>query len=422
MNFENHKGRKRVVVTGTGVLSPIGNDSESFWQALLKGENGAAVIQAFDPSNSKVKIAAELKSFDAEEHFSRRDARRMDRSTQIGLVASREAIKMSKLDQYEGDPYRVGTILGTGIGGFSTIQDELVKYGAEGPRFISPLFVPTFISNITSGRIAMEYPFYGANYIVTTACASATHAIGEAFQKITNGYLDICITGGYEAAICESAIGGFANMTALSTEENPEFASRPFDKDRDGFLMGEGAGILVLESLESAVKRGANILAEITGYGATTDGYHITSPDPEGTGDAKAINLALEDAGKAVEALDYVNAHGTSTPLNDHYESIALKKALGQHAYAIPVTSIKGNTGHLLGAAGGIEAISCIYMIRDSIIPKTRGLVASDENCDLDYVPGENRQHEINLAISNNLGFGGQNAVICIEKFQENTL
>lgn len=419
MNFKNHKGRERVVVTGTGVVSPIGLDSNSFWTGLVAGANGAAEITAFDPAESKVKLAAELKAFDPMDYFNRKDVRRMDRSTQVGIIATREAVKMAGLESYDGDPYRAGTILGTGIGGFITIQDELKNYHIKGPRFISPLFIPTFIANMTPGRIAMEFPFYGANYTVTSACASATHAIGEAFQKITNGYLDVCITGGFEAVINESAIAGFANMTALTTETDPELASRPFDRERSGFLMGEGAGILVLESLESAVKRGAHVLAEITGYGATADGYHITSPDPEGKGDGMAITLALQDAGRNPEEVDYVNAHGTSTPLNDKYETIAMKNALGQRAYEIPISSIKGNTGHLLGAAGAVEAIATIKMIEDSLVPRVRGLVNKDEACDLDYVLGENRSHSISLALSNNLGFGGQNAVVCIEKYQE---
>lgn len=419
MNFLNHKGRNRVVLTATGVLSPIGQTSETFWEGLKNKANGAAPLKCFDATNFKATLAAELKDFKPEEHFARKDIRRMDRTTMVTLVAVREALTKSGLALEEMDPYRMGVILGSGIGGYTTVENEMLKFAEKGDRVISPLYVPMFISNMTPGRIAMEYPIYGDNYIVATACASATHAIGEAFRKITNGYLDMCVTGGFEAPIAPSSVGGFANMTALTTQTDPEIASRPFDRDRDGFLIGEGAGILILESLENAVKRGATIIAEVTGYGATADGFHITSPDPEGKGDAKALSLALEDAGRKPEEVDYINAHGTSTPLNDKYETIAIKRALGARAYEIPITSIKGNTGHLLGAAGAVEAIATAFILRDGVIPPTRGLVNPDPECDLDYVPGELRQADVRVALTNNLGFGGQNGVLCLEKYTE---
>ncbi len=418
MNLLNRKGKRRVVITGTGVISPIGNTSEAYWQALLKGANGAAPTKAFDASNFKSTLAAEVKDFKAEDHFNRKEIRRMDLSTQFALVATKEAIVNSGVVLEDYDPFRMGVILGTGIGGYTTMENEVLKYAEKGEKIISPLYVPMFIGNITPGRVAMEYPLYGANYIVTTACASGTHAIGEAFQKISNGYLDLCVTGGFEAPLSPTSIGGFVNMTALTTQSDPELASRPFDKDRDGFLPGEGAGILVLESLEQALARGANILAEVTGYGATVDGYHITSPHPEGRGDSLAMLQAIADAGLEPSDVDYINAHGTSTPLNDKYETVAIKKALGQRAYEIPITSIKGNTGHLLGAAGAIEAIATAYILRDGLIPPVRGLVNKDEACDLDYVIGSVRETSAKVALSNSLGFGGQNGVVCLEKFE----
>lgn len=419
MNYTDHKGRRRVVLSAAGVMSPIGLDVKSFWEGLKNKANGADKIRAFDASGLKAVLSAELKGFDPENYFSRKEVRRMDRSTQVALVAVREALANAGLVLEDYDPFRLGVVLGTGIGGYTTMEEEICKYTERGAGRISPLYVPTFISNMTAGRIAMEYPIFGANYIVTTACASATHAIGEAFHKVRDGYLDLVITGGFEAPISPTSVGGFVNMTALTTQTDPEIASRPFDRDRDGFLIAEGAGILILESLECAVSRGADIICEVTGYGATADGYHITSPDPEGKGDAKALQLALEDAGRRPQDVDYINAHGTSTPLNDKYETLAIKRALGQRAYEIPVTSIKGNTGHLLGAAGAVEAIATAYMLKEGVIPPTRGLVHPDPECDLDYVPSELRRADIKLALSNNLGFGGQNAVLCLEKYEE---
>lgn len=419
MNYLNHKGRRRVVITATGVISPIGNNSEAYWRGLKNGANGAAPISAFDASEFKCTLAAEVKNFNPEDYFSRKEVRRLDRSTQFALAAVKEAIESSGLKLEDYDPFRMGVILGTGIGGYITMETEIGKYFDKGEKVISPLYIPMFISNMTSGRVAMEYPIYGVNYAIATACASSTNAIGEAFQKITNGYLDICVTGGFEAPIRPSAIGGFVNMTALTTQTDPELASRPFDRDRDGFLSGEGAGILILESLESAVQRGAKIIAEITGYGATADGYHITSPHPEGRGDSRALLMAIEDAGHKPEEIDYINAHGTSTPLNDKYETIAIKQALGARAYEIPITSIKGNTGHLMGAAGAIEAIATAFILRDGVIPPIRGLVNKAEECDLDYVYGQARPSDARVALSNSLGFGGQNGVICLEKYEE---
>ncbi len=419
MNYLNHKGRMRVVITGTGVISPIGNSTAAFWQGLLEGANGAAPIKAFDATGYRCTLAAEVKDFRAEDYFPRKEARRMDLSTQYALAATKEALGDADIRLEDYDPYRLGVVLGTGIGGYTTMEAEVLKYAERGARVVSPLYVPMFIGNMTSGRVAMEYPIYGANYIVTTACASGTNAIGEAFQKITNGYLDVCVTGGFEAPISPTSIGGFDNMTALTTQSDPELASRPFDRDRDGFLSGEGAGILILESLESAVKRGATILAEVTGYGATADGYHITSPHPEGKGDGKALSLAIEDAGLKPEDVDYINAHGTSTPLNDKYETVAIKRALGDHAHNIQITSIKGNTGHLLGAAGAVEAIATAYILKEGVIPPIRGLKHPDPECDLDYVHGEVRPTEAKVALSNSLGFGGQNGVVCLQKYEE---
>ncbi len=418
MDYLNHKGRRRVVITGTGVISPIGNNSEAYWQGLLNGANGAAPTKAFDATNFKSTLAAEVKGFQPEDYFSRKEIRRMDLSTQFALAATKEAIENSAIRLEDYDPFRMGVILGTGIGGYTTMENEVLKYAEKGERVISPLYVPMFIGNITPGRIAMEYPIYGTNYIVTTACASGTHAIGEAFHKIADGYLDLCVTGGFEAPLAATSIAGFVNMTALTTQTDPELASRPFDRDRDGFLAAEGAGILILESLEQALARGATIFAEVTGYGASADGYHITSPHPEGRGDSRAMLQAIADAGREPSEIDYINAHGTSTPLNDKYETVAIKKALGERAYEIPITSIKGNTGHLLGAAGAIEAIATAFILKEGLIPPIRGLVNKDEVCDLDYVMGDVRPTEAKVALSNSLGFGGQNSVVCLEKYE----
>ncbi len=423
MNFLSRKGKRRVVITGAGALTPIGNNVEDFWNGLLEGKNGADTIQAFplEIEGLQVELAAEIKDFNPKDHFEHKEIRRMDKATVFGLYATRQAVENSKINFEDFDPYRVGVIYGTGIGGYTSIEEQVTKFVEtnKSSRSISPFFIPKYISNMTSGRVAMEYPVRGTNYVLSTACASSTHAIGEAFHRIADGYLDVALTGGFEATISETAMVAFDNMTALTRNTDKETASRPFDKDRSGFLMGEGAVVLVIESLESAVNRGADILAEITGYGATSDGYHITSPDPTGEGNSMAIKIALDDAGLNPEDVDYYNAHGTSTPLNDKYEAQALTIALGDRASEIPVSSIKGNTGHLLGAAGAAEVLASAFVLRDGIVPKTRGTVNQDPEINLDVVYGENREVDVKVALSNNLGFGGQNATLVIERFED---
>lgn len=420
MNFTSRTGKRRVVITGAGAITPVGNSVEEFWESLLEGRSGTGEITTFDYTKTNVSLAAEVKDFNPKDHFDHKEIRRTDKATRLGIVAARQAFENSGLDFTEYDPYMMGIMYGSGIGGYNAIEEEILNYAASdrNPRNISPFFIPKYISNMTPGKIAMEYPIFGDNMTVTTACASSTHAIGEAFHKIANGYLDMALAGGSESTVTETAVVAFDNMTALSRNQDPETASRPFDQDRDGFLMGEGAVLLVLETLEGAVKRGANILAEITGYGATTDGYHITSPDPTGKGDSAAIKKAIKDAGLTADDIDYFNAHGTSTPLNEKYEVIALKKALGERASQIPITSIKGNTGHLLGAAGAAEALASALILQTGIIPKTRGTQNLDPEFDVDVVFGENRETDAKIALSNNLGFGGQNGVLVIEKYE----
>ena len=409
---------RRVVVTGTGVISPVGNSSEQFWHNLTSGFLGIGVLDAFDISEFEVSVAAQVRDFDPLQYMDRKEARRMDRYCQFAVAAAHEAMGMSGMSVAEYGTDRVGVIIGTGVGGLETMQTEYKKlFVGGGPSRISPLFVPMMISNMAAGKIAMIYGCRGANYCVTTACATGTHSIGEAFHAIKFGIIDACITGGAEAPIAPIAIAGFTNMTALTTEKDPTRASTPFDINRSGFVIGEGAGILILESLEHARNRGAHIICEIVGYGATADAYHITSPDPEGEGVILALKLAMEEAGVEPAQIDYINAHGTSTPLNDKYETLAIKKALGEAAYNTRISSTKSMTGHLLGAAGAIEAMATIFAIRDNIIPPTIGLLEADPECDLDYVPNQSVKAPVQVALSNSLGFGGQNGVLCFKKY-----
>jgi len=367
-----------------------------------------------------VKLAAEVKDFDPMLYMDRKEARRMDRYCQFAVAAAKEAVDSSGIVFGNMDPFEVGVIIGTGVGGLHTMQtqyEELLLKG--GPDRISPLFIPMMISNMAAGRVSMNYGLKGANYCVTTACASGAHAIGEAFRLIKHGYLKAAITGGAEAPITPIALGGFSNMKALNLTDDPDRASLPFDLDRGGFVIAEGAGIVVLETMEGAVARGATILAEVAGYGATADAYHITSPDPEGAGAAQAMRLAMKEAGVTPEEVSYINAHGTGTDLNDKYETLAIKAALGDAAYKTAVSSTKSVTGHLLGAAGGVEAIACALAIRDGIIPPTIGLTTPDPQCDLDYTPNKARAAKITVALSNSLGFGGQNASLLFRKVEE---
>lgn len=406
----------RVVITGIGTVSPIGNDVQSFWDSMTNNRSGIAEIKKFDAENTGIRVAAEVKNFDPTLTMDRKEYKRMDLFSQYGVAAAAEALEMSGYN-IEENPYRVGTLVSSGIGGLIEIENGIRKMIDKGPKRVPPLFVPMTIGNMGAGNISMKFGARGISLDIVTACASATNSIGEAFLKIQNGLLDACFAGGTEGTINEIGISGFAALTALSTNEDPSKASRPFDKDRDGFVMGEGAGILFLESLESAQKRGATILAEVVGYGSNSDAYHMTAPLPDGSGAGEAMKTAIDMAGITAEDIDYINAHGTSTPTNDSGETVAIKYALGDHAYNIPISSSKGHFGHLLGAAGGVEAVAIVKALQEGFVPATLGLENADEDCDLDYVPKAGRQQDIRYALSNSLGFGGHNAVLCFKRW-----
>lgn len=407
---------QRVVVTGLGTVSPIGNNVAAFWDSMRHDKGGIAPITKFDHSGSSVAVAGEVKDFDPSPVLDRRETQRMDFFSQYAVVASVEAVKDSGY-QIEDNAHRVGVLVSSGIGGLIEIEKGIRKMIEKGAKRIPPLFVPLTIGNMASGNISMKLGIKGPSLDIVTACASATNSIGEAFLKIKTGLLDACLAGGAEATICEIGIGGFAALTALSTNQDPATASRPFDKDRDGFVMGEGAGVLFLESLESAQARGAHIYAELVGYGANSDAYHMTAPTPDGSGAGECIKQALAMAGLSAEDVDYINAHGTSTPTNDKGETQAIKYALGDAAYKVAVSSSKGHFGHLLGGAGGVEAIVCVKALEEGFVPATLGLENPEEGCDLDYVPGHGRQQDIQVALSNSLGFGGHNAVLAFKRW-----
>ncbi|MRJ48141.1 beta-ketoacyl-ACP synthase II [Fundicoccus ignavus] len=407
---------KRVVITGMGTVSPIGNNVEDFWGNLRDGNTGVAPITRFDASQTGVSVAAEVKDFDPTLTMDRKEYKRMDLFSQYGVAASVEAHKMSGYD-IEANAHRVGVLVSSGIGGLVEIENGIRKMISKGPKRVPPLFVPLTIGNMGAGNISMKLGAKGVSLDIVTACASATNSIGEAFLKIQAGLLDAAFAGGAEGTINEIGIAGFAALTALSTNEDPKTASRPFDKDRDGFVMGEGAGVVFLESLESAQARGANILAEVVGYGTNSDAYHMTAPSPDGSGAGEAMKSAISMAGIEPEQVDYINAHGTSTPTNDSGETVAIKYALGDHAKKVAISSSKGHFGHLLGAAGGVEAIACVKALQEGFVPATLGLENVDPSCDLDYVPGEGRQQELNYVLSNSLGFGGHNAVLCFKRW-----
>jgi 3-oxoacyl-[acyl-carrier-protein] synthase II len=407
---------QRVVITGAGTVSPIGNDVSTFWDNMKAGKSGIGPIESFDPSETNVSVAAEVKDFNPKDTMGRKEYSRMDRFSQFGVAASVEALNNSGYDM-EANAERVGVIVGSGIGGLLAIQDGIDKMRDKGPKRVTPLFVPMTIGNMGAGNISMKVGARGTSLDIVTACASATNSIGEAFLKIRSGELDACFAGGTEATINEIGIAGFDVLTALSTSDDPKTASRPFDKDRDGFVMGEGAGILFLESLESAEARGAEILGEVVGYGSTSDAYHMTAPRPDGSGAGEAMKKALAMADIQPEDIDYVNAHGTSTPTNDSAETESIKYALGDHAYKVPVSSSKGFFGHLLGAAGGVEAVAVMKALQDGFVPATLGLETPDEACDLDYVQGEGRSEAITYAMSNSLGFGGHNAILVFKRW-----
>ena len=410
--------KKRVVITGLGAITPIGKNVLESWNSIKQKKCGIDEITLFDASNFKTKLDAEVKEYDQLEYFDLKQAKRLDRSSQFAIIAAREAIADSKIERKNTDFDRVGIFVSSGIAGLTTIQNQCEAYFEKGNKRISPMFIPMSIANMPSGNIAIEFGFKGESMGIVTACASSTHSIGEAYKTIIMGQEDIVIAGGTESSICEVGVAGFENMKALSSSTDKNRASIPFDKERNGFVMGEGAGVVVLEELEHALKRNANIYAEIIGYGATTDAYHITSPCPDGDGAKKAMIRAIENANINSNDIDYINAHGTSTHLNDSTETMAIKNVFKEKAYNLPVSSTKGNTGHLLGAAGGVEAIFCIKALQDQIIPPTINYKEKDEECDLDIVANEVRNAKLNIVMSNSLGFGGHNSSIILKRWE----
>lgn len=410
---------RRVVVTGLGVVAPNGNSLAEFWDALTGGRTGTGSITRFDTEKFPSKVAAEVKGFDPEKTIDPREIKKLDLFTQFAMAAAHEAAGAAGVDGNVIDPERAGVLIGSGIGGISTIEEQKEILDAKGPRRISPFLIPKLIINMASGMVSMRYGFRGPNTAVVTACATGNHAIGDAMRIIQRDEADLMVAGGTEAALTPLGFGGFCNMKALSTRNDcPEKASRPFDLNRDGFVMGEGAGIVILEELEHAKRRGAHIHAEIAGYGMSADAHHMTMPEPEGRGAAVAIRLALKSAGLEPEAVDYVNAHGTSTPYNDKFETQAIKTVFGGHARKLAVSSTKSMTGHLLGAAGAIEFIAMVKALEDGVIPPTINYETPDPECDLDYVPNTAREAAIRFAISNSFGFGGHNAVLVAKKFE----
>lgn len=410
--------RNRVVVTGLGAISPVGLSVSAFWESLIAGRSGVGRITRFDPANFEVQIGAEVKDFEPTNYIDRKEARRMDRFTQFAVAAAKEAVADSGLAMENEDPERIGVIIGSGIGGMETFTDQIQVLNEKGPRRVSPFFIPMMIANMAAGQLAIVIGAKGPNMTTVTACASANSAIGEALHTIQRGGAVIMLTGGTEASFVPIAVAGFAAMKAMSERnDEPERASRPFDANRDGFVMGEGSAMLVLESLDHALARGARIYAEVVGYGTTADAHHITEPAPEGDGGRRSMTLALRDAGLDPAAVDYINAHGTSTPKGDVLETVAIKRVFGDHAYKLAVSSTKSMTGHLLGAAGAIEAVASIKAIQEGIIPPTINYETPDPECDLDYVPNVARKREVNVALSNSFGFGGQNATVVFKKY-----
>lgn len=411
--------KTRVVVTGMGAITPIGNDVESFWQGLKDKTVGIGPITYFDTTDYKCKLAAEVKGFDPKQYMDAKAARRMEAFSQFAVAASKEALEQSGIDMEKEDPYRVGVCVGSGIGSLQAMEKDVKKLNEKGPSRVNPLLVPLMISNMAAGNVAIQFGLKGKCFNVVTACATGTHSIGEAFRSIQYGEADVMVAGGAEASITPIGIAGFTSLTALNTTEDASRASIPFDEDRNGFVMGEGAGVVVLESLEHAKARGANILAEVVGYGATCDAFHITSPAEDGSGAARAMENAIKDAGITAEDIDYVNAHGTSTHHNDLFETKAIRLALGDHAEKVKINSTKSMIGHLLGAAGGVEFITCVKSIQDGFVHATAGLKKPGEGCDLDYTMDDGVSMNVDVAISNSLGFGGHNASLIVKKFSE---
>ncbi|NLP37219.1 MAG: beta-ketoacyl-ACP synthase II [Firmicutes bacterium] len=412
--------KRRVVITGIGAITPIGIGKREFWQGLEAGKNGVDRVQSFDVSLFPTQIGAEVRNFDPVMFFDKKECRRMDRFVQFALAAAKLAVEDAKLDLSKVEKSRAGVSVGSGIGGIQTIQEQTDVLKEKGPRRVSPFFVPMIIGNMASGYISIEFGFQGPNTTVVTACATGTHSLGEAMRMIQSGTADVMVAGGAEAAFAPIAFAGFCSLRALSTRnEEPARASRPFDVGRDGFVMGEGAGVVILEELGHALKRGADIYAEVVGYGLSGDAYHITAPDPGGKGAALCMTMALQDAQLAPEEVDYINAHGTSTPLNDKIETLAIKQVFGEHAYKLAVSSVKSMIGHLLGAAGSVEAIACALAIKNQIIPPTINYETPDPDCDLNYTPNKAQKHAIKVALSNSFGFGGTNATLILKQFAE---
>ncbi|MDN4592417.1 beta-ketoacyl-ACP synthase II [Polycladomyces subterraneus] len=411
---------RRVVISGLGVISPIGNDLSTFWNNLIAGKSGVGPVTQFDASDYPTRIAAEVKDFDPLDYMDRKEARRMDRFVQFAVAAARQALEHAGLDMNQVDPDRVGVYIGSGIGGLTTWEEQYQVLLNRGPNRVSPFFIPMMISNMAAGQVSIITGAKGPNSTSVSACASGTHSIGDAFRIIQHGDADVMIAGGAESTIRPLAFAGFCAARAMSTRnDEPEKASRPFDKDRDGFVMGEGAGVLILEELEHAKKRGANIIAEIVGYGMSGDAYHLTSPAPGGEGAARAMTRAIQEAGLKPEDIDYINAHGTSTDLNDKFETISIKKAFGDHAYKLAISSNKSMIGHMLGAAGGVEAVATAMTLKEQIIPPTINYETPDPECDLDYVPNEARRARVRAALSNSFGFGGHNATIALKTYED---
>ena len=408
---------RRVVITGIGAVTPIGNTAKEFWEGIKTGKCGIDEITKVDTSDLKVKLAAEVKDFNPEDYFDRRTARRMDLFSQYAVVAAREALKDSGITEENTDMNKVGTVIGSGIGGLNTMEKDIGACATKGPDRVSPMFIPMGIPNMAAGNVTIDLGLKGESVAMVTACATATHSIGESYRMIKHGYQDAVLAGGTEAPITKTGIAGFQNIKALTQATDKNRASIPFDAERSGFVMGEGAAVLVLEELEHAKKRGAHIYAEIVGYGASSDAYHITSPSPDGEGAARAMTRAMESANINPEDVDYINAHGTSTHLNDLCETLAIKKAFEESAKKVMVSSTKGNIGHLLGAAGGVEAIFCTKALETGKVPPTINYKEKDEECDLDVVPNEVRNADLKLVMSNSLGFGGHNASIILKKF-----
>ncbi|EDN8016725.1 beta-ketoacyl-ACP synthase II [Listeria monocytogenes] len=411
--------KRRVVVTGVGAVTPIGNDAETSWENAKKGVNGVAKMTRLNPDDFPVKIAAELKDFDVEKYLEKKEARKMDRFTHYAIASAEMAVQDSGLVIDDSNANRVGVWIGSGIGGMETFETQYEIFLNRGHRRVSPFFVPMMIPDMGSGQVSIRFGAKGINSTTVTACATATNSIGDAFKVIERGDADAMITGGAEAPITKMSLAGFTANKALSLNPDPETACRPFDKDRDGFIIGEGAGIVILEEYEHAKARGAKIYAEIVGYGATGDAYHITAPAPNGEGAARAMKMAIDDAGLTPDKVDCINAHGTSTPYNDEYETQAIKTVFGEHAKKLAISSTKSMTGHTLGASGGIEAIFALLTIRDNIIAPTIHLKNQDEVCDLDYVPNEAREANVNVVISNSFGFGGHNATLVFKRIED---